>query len=233
MRRIIKNITDPILRRELEAIWERLNLVETKTVEPTVSNLAPGAMAVFDGVLYVNDRNTIRKVTADVADAAYLKADGTVALTGNMSVDSGVMVDGVDIGGHAANASAHHAKYTDAEAVTAAKTVKLDDFATPDDNTDLNASIISHGLCPKAPNDSTMVLSGLGTWILNTSNTPVEVPTAVDDDGIANQWSFDANYLYLCIATNSWKRIAYDTWLSPGVGYVGQPIGLLLALTYA
>jgi len=44
----------------------------------------------------------------------------------------------------------HHAKYTDAEAVTAAKTVKLDDFTAPDDTTDLDASAALHGLMPKA-----------------------------------------------------------------------------------
>jgi len=41
-------------------------------------------------------------------------------------------------------------KYTDLEAVAAAKTVKLDDFTAPDDNTDLDASAAKHGLMPKA-----------------------------------------------------------------------------------
>ena len=43
----------------------------------------------------------------------------------------------------------HHAKYTNAEAVAAAKTVKLDDFTAPDDNTDLDASAAKHGLMSK------------------------------------------------------------------------------------
>jgi len=43
----------------------------------------------------------------------------------------------------------HHARYTDAEAVTAAKTVKLDDFTVPDDTTDLDATAAKHGLMPK------------------------------------------------------------------------------------
>lgn len=44
----------------------------------------------------------------------------------------------------------HHAKYTDAEAVVAAKTVKLDDLTAPDDTTDLDAAAAKHGLMPKA-----------------------------------------------------------------------------------
>ncbi len=40
----------------------------------------------------------------------YLLADGTRALTGNMAVDPGVTIDGVDISVHAANVDAHHSE---------------------------------------------------------------------------------------------------------------------------
>jgi hypothetical protein len=43
----------------------------------------------------------------------------------------------------------------DAEVVSAAKTVKLDDFAAPDDNTDLDASTSKHGLAPKGTTGTT------------------------------------------------------------------------------
>ena len=41
---------------------------------------------------------------------------------------------------------------------------KLDDLATPDDNTDLNASASRHGLLPKLSGSSGDVLRGDGTW---------------------------------------------------------------------
>lgn len=50
----------------------------------------------------------------------------------------------------------------DAEVVTAAKTVKLDDFAAPEDNTDLDVSTSAHGLCPKLDNVVTNFLNGQG-----------------------------------------------------------------------
>ena len=56
------------------------------------------------------------------------------------------------------------AVYTDAEAIAAAKTIKLDDFAAPDDNTDLNASASAHGLLPKLSNVVTEFLNGQGGW---------------------------------------------------------------------
>lgn len=42
--------------------------------------------------------------------------------------------------------------------------VKLDDLATPDDNTDLNASITAHGLLPKLGGGTTNFLRADGTW---------------------------------------------------------------------
>lgn len=42
--------------------------------------------------------------------------------------------------------------------------VKLDDLATPDDNTDLNASSTRHGLLPKLSNVVTEFLTGTGAW---------------------------------------------------------------------
>ena len=47
-----------------------------------------------------------------VDDGLYLLADGSRDLTGNLSADPGVLIDGVDISAHAANASAHHAPAT-------------------------------------------------------------------------------------------------------------------------
>ena len=40
--------------------------------------------------------------------SGYLLADGTVALSGNMDVNTGIKIDGVDISAHAADANAHH-----------------------------------------------------------------------------------------------------------------------------
>ncbi len=44
-------------------------------------------------------------------------------------------------------------------------TWKLDDWASPDDNTDLNVSTSAHGLMVKLPNDSTKVFDGSGSWV--------------------------------------------------------------------
>ena len=53
--------------------------------------------------------------------------------------------------------------------------IKLDDLAAPDDNTDLDVSTSAHGLCPKAPNDSSVFLDGTGAW-----STPTIAAQEVD-----------------------------------------------------
>lgn len=53
------------------------------------------------------------------------------------------------MGAKANNNPLNHDRYTDNEAIAAAKTIKLDDFTTPDDNTDLNATVALHGLMSK------------------------------------------------------------------------------------
>jgi len=45
-----------------------------------------------------------------------------------------------------------------------AETIKLDAFATPDDNTNLNATSTRHGLLPKLENTGTKALYDDGTW---------------------------------------------------------------------
>lgn len=55
--------------------------------------------------------------------------------------------------------------YHDASLLTGtAGSIKLDDWATPDDNTDLNASTTRHGLLRKLDNTATNFLDGTGAW---------------------------------------------------------------------
>ncbi len=67
--------------------------------------------------------------------------------------------------------------------------IKLDDFATPDDNTDLDASPTAHGLLRKLDNDTTHFLRGDGAWAPGSGSpqiffpdAPPETPHACDDE---------------------------------------------------
>lgn len=101
--------------------------------------------------------------------------------------------------------------------------IKLDDLAAPDDTTDLDVSTSKHGLCPKAPNDTTKFLRGDGTWVkvgvgiyythayrngnqtgINTNNSAVKIQingVVSDENGCfntsTNRWTAPANGIYL------------------------------------
>jgi hypothetical protein len=40
----------------------------------------------------------------------------------------------------------------------------------------------------------------------------VTAPTSATSNGVAGQIATDANYIYVCTATNTWKRAAIATW---------------------
>ena len=41
------------------------------------------------------------------------------------------------------------------------------------------------------------------------SNT---VPSTSTSNGVAGTVSFDSTYLYICVSTNSWKRLTLENW---------------------
>lgn len=65
--------------------------------------------------------------------------------------------------------------------------VKLDDLATPDDNTTLDASTSVHGLCPKLSNNAAQFLNGVGSWVTPAGGGDVAGP-ASNTDNYLPQW---------------------------------------------
>jgi len=57
---------------------------------------------------------------------------------------------------------------------------KLDDLATPDDNTDLNATTSEHGLLAKLSNDSSEYMDGTGAWSVPAGGGGGGAPTGVN-----------------------------------------------------
>lgn len=38
------------------------------------------------------------------------------------------------------------------------------------------------------------------------------VPASASASGVSGQVAYDSNYIYVCVATNTWKRAALTTW---------------------
>jgi len=61
----------------------------------------------------------------------------------------------------------------------------------------------------------------VGEFLTNTGNTNFmewktvatsSAPTSATDTGQAGQIAFDSSYIYVCVATNTWKRAAIASW---------------------
>jgi hypothetical protein len=82
-------------------------------------------------------------------------SQGSTATTTTEGTSSAATASGAGLGLHATH---HQSGGIDP--------IKLDDLATPDDNTDLNASTSRHGLLLKLNNDSDYFLNGAGSWAI-------------------------------------------------------------------
>lgn len=54
-------------------------------------------------------------------------------------------------------------------------------------------------------------------WIFDgTSDVQVmvrkSVPSTASSSGNTGDFAIDSDYIYICVATNSWKRVAISTW---------------------
>ena len=56
-----------------------------------------------------------------------------------------------------------------------------------------------------------MTWRGIPTAADRLKNTTA--PTAADDPGTAGEVRYDADYIYVCVATNTWKRVLIETWV--------------------
>lgn len=111
-------------------------------------------------VLYAADYNTlVTNVKAKVAHSLATAANDFLVASGSGTFVKKTLAEVLVILAHA---SSH--------ASGAADAIKLDDLATPDDNTDLDVSASRHGLCPKLPGTTTTFLRGDGTFTTPASD---------------------------------------------------------------
>lgn len=95
-------------------IWDDLKpkidaLIASRVRSTTTASSSTGGVSISAHAL--NGSSHTGTLGSDQAPQ-FLLRDGSRSLSGNLSVDSGVTVDGVDISAHAANPDAHHATAT-------------------------------------------------------------------------------------------------------------------------
>lgn len=68
------------------------------------------------------------------------------------------------------------------------------------------AKSLLYGVMASAAADQKLTINGL----LNQSVS--KTPSSAADTGTAGDIAWDASYIYVCTASNTWKRVAIATW---------------------
>ncbi len=186
--------------RGIAEVATKLDFTVNGYVGTTATQLADGQMATSETDLYLSGANatvvtSIAIVNTDSAARTftlYLKATGGTRAISPISLDLPIgysfYTDGqraivMSTGGevvqtYSLHAPSHTSGNTDP--------IKLDDLATPDDNTDLDASTSEHGLLLKLDNSSTNFLNGQGAWAAPAGGTGIATGT-YSGDGATSQ----------------------------------------------
>ncbi len=142
---------------------------------------------------------------ADSQAPQFLKTDGTRALTGNLSVNSSITIDGVDLSAHAADSAAHH------DPVTAGDGIDLSTQQVSVDVTDL----LGVGLTETA-NDIDVDEAYGFTWTAeHTFNADLQVNANIDFVGDQDITGTSDIFLYPTDDLILGKSGNERTWRSP------------------
>ena len=71
------------------------------------------------------------------------------------------------------------------------------------------------GIGAAATDELSLIAGGSEVLRLTTAGLilkTVDVPANAADTGVAGQIAYDATYLYVCVAANSWTRVAIAAW---------------------
>lgn len=114
--------------------------------------------------------------------------------------------------------------YADSAYANFAQGSLADSAIQPTDSIDALSDVDTTTVAP-AEGQALVWDSVAGKWEPGTvsggggGNLPATAPPTYDDEtGVAGELRYDSNYLYLCVAANSWKRAAVTAWGSTPTG---------------
>lgn len=179
----------------------------------------------------------------------FLLADGTRALTGNLAVDAGIVIDGVDLSAHAADPDAHHARVTVGNGLSLSGQLVAVDLATNpglefvsgkmrvDLVTNSGMQLDANGLGLGAP--STLSVSSANSITTSTHNHAITSSSDVGTSPVASILASNATgWLTLAQLTlrgnlvfaggNREIQASNDLTVTPGNDLILDPTGLIV-----
>jgi len=138
-----------------EIVGMVFQVVDTNTFLLLIVGFMMGLTGLTANTMYFLDHSTAGTLTATPSNTNGQINKPCLYATSTTSGFFSFCFTGQEVGS-SLHASTHQSGGSDA--------IKLDDLATPDDNTDLNASTSKHGLLKKLDNDPTHFMDGQGNW---------------------------------------------------------------------
>ena len=145
--------------------------------------------------------NVSGNLTGDVTGAVTGNVTGNITSAGLSSFSSidvnGGAIDGTPIGGTSAAAGT----FTTINATSTVTAATVDINGGAIDGTNIGATTPGTGAFSALQANADHI-------IITTSQTPASASAA----GTQGEVAWDSDYIYVCIATNTWKRVALSTW---------------------
>lgn len=157
----------------------------------------------------VNVGTSVNDGTGDQLRSAFIKVNANFAYMGN----TGFTAANISATAIEATSLTTTANVT-ANGVTAANISAITIDTT---NTNATANVSADGITASNINIAgTADINTVNSVSLNTTGNVVfatsYVPATAADGGTAGQIAYDADYVYICVATNSWKRANLAAW---------------------
>jgi hypothetical protein len=167
----------------------------TGNVTGNISSTGPSSFSSIDVNGGAIDGTPIGANSPATGAFTSLSTTGTAAIA-TADINAGE-IDGTNIG---ANTPATGA-FTTLNATGTATLATVDINAGAIDGTNIGASTPGTGVF------SALTTSGDSVTIQTT-----QTPASASATGTTGEIAWDSNYLYVCVASNTWKRVAIDTW---------------------
>jgi hypothetical protein len=170
--------------------------------------VASGGTLTLAGAATVSSGGT---VTVSSGGAVTVASGGTMTLAGAATVSSGGTVT-VASGGAVTVASGATMTLAGAATVSSGGAVTVASGATV---TLAGAATVSSGGTVAVASGGAVTVASGATMTFSTGATlliPEATPASASATGVKGTIVWDTSYLYICTATNTWRRIAHATW---------------------
>jgi hypothetical protein len=196
------------------------------TTTPTTSNIANGEVAVDTSAqkLYINDGGIVKEIAPETHSTQNYAVTTGDTFTGSVTFNDNAKIQ---VGTGADYTIFHDGSNTYLEDQgTGSVFFKSNGagyvFRSSNDNNLLSmltgsgeTKLFYAGGASSAEKLSTKSTGVNVTGVTETDQLRVtnsNVPSSASDTGTAGDIAIDANYIYVCTAANTWKRVAISTW---------------------